>query len=164
MAMAEARREPDADTMTTNTIALLDQFKTFLEDFITKILSDHPPQYFGTTTLIHMKHQSQEFLELADILLSGENFGLFELERDLLQQLRPQINDHLRIIHDLELHNGISNLRPIEIPQNLQNDLRMIANKYQDIDTRLRQVRNPDQAGQAGPDIGSQGHQPPHDE
>ena len=149
----------DSDTMTTTTIALLDQFKTFLEDFITKILSDHPPQYFGTTTLIHMKHQSQELLELTDILLSGESFCLIN-EFNLLHRLRSQIQIHHRIIRDLEVHNGIANLRPIEIPQNLQIELRTIAKEYQEIDRKLRQVRN----HQLGPDSGSQGPQPPHDE
>ena len=45
-----------------------------------------------------MKYQSQELLELTDILINGENFGLLILELELLQQLRQQIQIHLRII------------------------------------------------------------------
>ena len=154
--------EPDADTMRRNTIALLDQVKTLLEDFITNILSEHPPQYFARATVIHMRHQSRELLELTDMLLSGGNFGLFDLELQLLQELRPQIHLHIGIIQTLERHNGNANLqRPIQIPQNLQNDLLEIANNYRDIDRRLREVNSHSlPPGQVSP----QGPQSPQDQ
>ena len=166
--MAEAEPEPDPNTdrdhdqKTTNTIGLLDRVKTLLEKFINDIL-DHPPhspQYLGRASLIHMRHQCQELQELADLLLDQGNFGVLDLERVLLQQLKPQIEEHLRIIQVLEGLNVIPN-RTIEIPLDLRRKLRMIAEIYKDIDEKLRQVRfRPLPSGHAGP----HGPQPPRDQ
>ena len=146
--MAEAVPEPDPDTdrdhdkETTNTIGLLDRVKTVLEEFIKEIL-DHPPQYLGRTGLIQMRHHSRqciELKELADLLLKEGNFCVLDLDFVLLQQLNPQIEEHLRIIQVLEDLNVIPN-RTFEIPSDLQRELRKIAEIYRDIDDKLRQVR-----------------------
>ena len=169
--MADSGQEPDHDKMTTSSLALLDRLITFLEEFTNKIL-DHS-QNFGISALIHMRYQCQELQELADLLLNQGNVVVYFTEVVLLKELKTQIYKHLSIIQDLASHNVISN-RTIEIPPNLQRELRTIAEIYQGIDEKLRRVRtNPLLPGQAGPqgaqashyeETGPQGPQPPHDE
>ena len=156
--MAECGQEPDHDKMTTNILALLDRLMTLLEEFTNKILDDS--QYFGSAALIHMRYQCQELREFADLLYNQGKFGELDLELVLLQQLKPQIEEHLRIIQVLEGLNVIPN-RTIEIPLDLRRKLSMIAEIYKDIGEKLRQVRlHPLPSGHAGP----HGPQPPRDQ
>ena len=165
--MAEAGPEPDPDTdrdhdqKTTNTIGLLDRVKTLLEDFINEIL-DHPLQYLGSASLIHMRYSCQELKELGGLLINHGNFvkDSFPTEVVLLEQLQPHIYDHLVIIQALEDQNVIPN-RTIEIPPHSQQELRRIAKFYQGIDEQLRRLRpHPLRTGHAVP----QGSQPSHEE